>query len=281
MTEERQAEKAGKRSTGSSLRLIESLLAGIGLFAGLCYFLGRLRTIAYYYALGISPNTLSFSPEDYMFSSFSLVLMCAFACWWLYQYYDAYRKGERLLRVFPAYQEPSSRIERVINILWVIAILTFVTAVLVDLYRETGWGGIRFPGFMGISVGAALGIVVILALRFFEYIFGKRHSQVIIIVGVMMIITALPWVTTKMASIEAKTDMQQFPKAVLICNDVLDPHLQSSPQNPRESIEIGVITRNNGMLYVLRQDDKSVDEWQIYGLHEDDITTIIYLKGAD
>jgi len=281
MAEEQQAEKAGKKSAGSSLRLIESLLAGIGLFAGLCYFLGRLRTIAYYNALGISPNTLSFSPEDYMFSSFSLVLMCGFASYGLYEYYRLYRRGKRRLLLSTVFREPRSRIERVVNLSVVIAIALFAAMVLVGLYLGIWGGGTPFPGFIGISVGFALATAIILWLRLLEYLFGKSHSLAIIIIGVVMVISALPLVTTKMANIEAKVDMQQFPTAVLICNDVLDPHLQSSPQNPRESIEIGVITSNNGVLYVLRQDDKSVDEWQIYGLQEDDITTIIYLKSAD
>jgi len=281
MAEEPQAEKAGKKSTGSSLRLVESLLAGIGLFAGLCYFLGRLHTTAYYNALGISPNTLSFSPEDYMFSSFSLVLMCGFASYWLWQYYVAYRKGSRRLWLSPIFREPRSRIERVVNISMVIAVLLFVAIVFVALYQGIEAVGIPFPGFIGILVGFALGIAIILYLWFSEYIVGKSPSMAIIIAGVVMIVIALPWVTTMMANIEAKTDVHRFPKAVLISNDVLDPHLQSSPQNPRESIEVRVITTNNGVTYVLKQDDKSVDEWQIYGLQEDDITTIIYLKSAD
>jgi len=57
------------------LSLAVRVLPAVGIIAALLYFLGRLRTEAYYQHLGINPYVLNFTTEDYMFSSFNLALM--------------------------------------------------------------------------------------------------------------------------------------------------------------------------------------------------------------
>jgi len=87
-----------------------------------------------------------------------------------------------------------------------------------------------------------------------------------------------PSIAGTLARVEAKANMQTFAKAVLICEDALGPQLQSSQQSPNESVQVRIITTNNDMTYVLKQDVDSADEWQTYGIQNDNIETIIFEK---
>ena len=79
-----------------------------------------------------------------------------------------------------------------------------------------------------------------------------------------------------MAGIEAKADAQTFAKAVLVSEDALGPQLQSSPQNPNESVQVRIIASNNDMTYVLKQDVDSDEIWQVYAIQSNDIRTIMF-----
>ena len=262
--------------TGYSLiRLTQILVPVIGVFAALCYFLGRLQIEAYYYALGITPHVLHFTPEDYMFSSLNLVIICASVSYWLYTYYSHKKAGEKMLFGFPTFQG-SSKSDIINNIFMIVLALVFTVSTFLNIYLEKGVGA-NVPGFLGLSVGFAIGIVVILYLWLLETIYGKRATYVGLVIVGLLLLAGLPSIASNLAKIEAKSDIEKFPNAVLICEDVLNPQLQSSPQNPRASTEVKVITTNNGMTYVLKQDSESTNEWQIYAIREDDIKQVIYL----
>lgn len=84
----------------SLLRFAQILLPLLGIFAALIYFLGRLRTDAYYYSLGISPFSLTFSTEDYMFSSFNLVIMATVITLWAFYHWETAISGHKLFLGF-------------------------------------------------------------------------------------------------------------------------------------------------------------------------------------
>lgn len=266
-------------SKESFFRLAQLLLAGVGIFAALCYFLGRLHVEAYYYALGITPHVLRFKPEDYMFSSFNLVIMCLFVCYWLYTYYGYIKAGERLLFGFPIFRS-SNKLGLVKNILMMILGFVFTVSIFLNIYLQKSIGA-NVPGLLGFSVGFSVGVAAIFCFWFLDTFFSggvKKAAFVGFFIIGLTLLAWLPSIATTLAKIEVKSDIEKFPKAVLICQNALNPQLQSSPQNPRESMEVKVITNNNGMTYVLKQESESTNDWQVYAIHENDIKQIIYLR---
>jgi len=248
----------------SLFRIIQILLPGIGIFAALCYFLGRLRLEAYYSVLGMSPNALDFTPEDYMFSSFNLVVMCLMSFFLFYVYWQWATPGRKLFLGFPKNQK----------IMAIFVILLWIVAVFMFIFNIGGY----MQGFAGLNAGAVIGIGAILFAWLLRISSGRGKESIIgIFLLTLLLFALIPLVTTRLAEMEAKADMVRFPQAVLICDDKLPNGLQSSSSNLTKSTEVKLITTNSGMTYVLKQDDESVDKWQIYAIPEDIIKTIIYL----
>lgn len=261
----------------SLFRIIQILLPGIGIFAALCYFLGRLHLEAYYSALGMSPNALDFTPEDYMFSSFNLIIMCLFICYWLFMYWRAARRGIPLFLGFP-FPRSSSKSERATNILMIILPLITAGSIIVAVFYTRTI--VNAPGVIGMIVGFAIGMVTNLCFWVLENLFGKkakRFSYTGLFIVALMLLAYLPLIVTNLAKLEAESDLQKFPQAVLVSEHMLPNQLQSSPQTPNESIELKVIITNNHLTYVLQQDSESTNEWQVYAIPENSIKHMIYL----
>ncbi|HEX9976898.1 MAG TPA: hypothetical protein VGA82_06565 [Dehalococcoidales bacterium] len=266
-----------QKSKEDFFKLAQLLLAGVGIFAALCYFLGRLHIEAYYYALGITPHVLHFAPEDYMFSSFDLIIMCLFICFWLYMYYGFIKTGEKLLFGFPIFRS-STKLGLVNNILMMVLTFFLAVSTFLNIYLGKSIGS-NVPGLIGLSIGFSIGVVAILFLWCLEIFWGKRAIYLEFCVIGLMLLAYLPYTVTFVAKTQAKSDIEKFPQAVLICEDVLPSQLQSSLDTPERSTEVKIITTNNGMTYILQQNSKSTNEWQIYAIPQDDIKQIIYLHG--
>lgn len=272
--EKKSGEKQPAHDRYEFLRLAVS---GIVVFAALSYVLGRLRTEAYYSALGISPGLLSFRAEDYMFSSVNLVIICAIVSFALYVYYRATVTGRRMFLAFPLYEDPKNREERIKDIAFITGLIAYAVYVLVSFYSNRG-PTIYIPGLIGVAVGIAVGVCINLWISWQRWTLGAKNPYSILAVGVLLIVIWLPSIAGTLAKIEAKVDAQTFAKAVLVCEDPLDPELQSSPQNPNESVQVKIVATNNDMTYVLKQDIDSGDEWQIYGIQSDSIKTVVFEK---
>jgi len=257
------------------LKLAQILLPVAGIFAALSYFLGRLHIEAYYYALGITPHVLRFSTEDYMFSSFNLVIMCLEISLWLYLSWRGFKPEYRLVLGFPIAKGP--RKERVNDIFMLVFIFVFwILAIWNTFIKSTGS---NIPGIMGLNAGFVVGIGAILLTWYLQTFFGsgKKVGTVGIFVVALALFALIPFITARLAQIEAEADIKRFPQAVLICADELPNRLQSSPSTPTQSSEVKLIITNNGMTYVMKQKSESTNEWQIYAIPEDDIKQIIYL----
>jgi hypothetical protein len=257
------------------IKMAQILLPIAGIFTALSYFLGRLHIESYYYALGITPHVLDFKPEDYMFSSFNLVIMCLTISVWLYMYWGWARPGRRLILGFPVGKGSKQEI----------AMDIIMLAYLLILWGLLGWNilwgkgvGYSLPGFLGMNAGFFVAIGVIIWVWLMQIWLGVERLRLssLILTGIV-ILASIPPLTARLAQIQAKTDIERFPQTVLICEDNLPSELQSSPSTPTKSSEVKLIITNNGMTYVLKQDGESTDEWQIYAIQDDDIKQIIYL----
>lgn len=271
MAEEKAKKEKPQSSKESFFRLAQVLLAGIGVFGALTYFLGRLYIEEYYYALGITPHVLYFKPEDYMFSSFNLVIMCLGLTIWLYMYWKWAKPETRLVLGFPIAKGKKGDIFALIltYLFWLFAIWNITTDKPIGIY---------IPGFIGIIASYVIGIGAILFASLSKmYPHMGSKSIVGILLLALLLLASLPSITTRIAVIQAKNDMTKFPQAMLVCEDVLPHQLQSSSQTPNESIEVRIITTNNGMTYALSTDNESTDNWQIYAIPETNIKQIIYL----
>ncbi len=261
MAEEKEKPSKAKEDL---LKFAQLLVGGTVIIAALCYFLGRLRTETYYYTLGINPHVLLFKPEDYMFSSFNVVLMCLVSIFLFYMYWQWARPGRKLFFGFPENQKVMAVF---VLLLWIVAVFMFIFNI-----------GRYVQGFAGLNTGAVIGIGAILIAWLLRISSGRGRESIIgIFLLTLLLFALIPLVTTRLAEREAMADMAKFPQAMLVCEDVLPHQLQSSSQTPKESIEVRIITTNNGMTYALSTDNESTDNWQIYAIPEDNIKQIIYL----
>jgi FlaA1/EpsC-like NDP-sugar epimerase len=271
------AEKEKKSSENNGrYKVVELALSGTALFAAIAYVLGRLYKEAYYNALGIAPGLLSLGPNDYMFSSINLIIICVMASLYLYLYYYATVRGVSMFFWLPSYSGPRSRTEKIILYTLVIIIsLIFAVTILVGLY--SGWL-IYLPGLTGVAIGMAVGISMLLYIRFVLWLSGRKSPALpyFIIIGLLLLVAWLPSISSNLAKIEAITDTQTFPKAVIISQNALSPQLQSSPQSQNESVEVSIITTNNDMTYVLKEDVDSDERWEVYRIQNRNIETIIF-----
>jgi len=272
---EEEKESSVNKTTDGPYRFLRLALSGIAVFAAITYVLGRLHTEVYYNALGIAPGLLSFGPEDYMFSSVDLVIICAMASFYLYAYYYATMRATRTLFRVPLYP-PRTKGENISNGLTIAFFLTGAIVILVALYSGTP---IYVPGFVGAAIGTAVGISMIFYIWLLRRVMRRpARPLVIFVTGLLLLVLWLPSISSNLAKIEAKADIQTFPKAVIICNNALNPQLQSSSQSYNESVEVRIITTNNDMTYVLKQDVDSDERWQVYGIQNRNIETIVFTE---
>lgn len=243
----------------------------VGVFTAASYILGRLRTEAYYSALGIAPGLLSLGPNDYMFASVDLVIICAMASFYLYLYYYATKQGattkQGKIAKLRTYMVAKLRTDMV---LWI----PLAGVILWMLYSRRL---IYLPGITGILIGAAVGISLLLYIDIVSCVSINRKLAIrVVILGFLGLIAWLPSIASNLAGIEAMADIPEFPKAVITCEKALDPQLQSSLHSQNRSVEVGVITANNDMTYVLKQGVDSEETWQVYAIPSSDIKTIVF-----
>jgi len=258
------------------IKLAQILLPIVGIFAALTYFLGRLHIESYYYALGITPHVLDFKTEDYMFSSFNLVIMCLTISIWLYMYWGWAKSGRRLILGFPV--EKGS----IATDIFMLIMLLAVWGLSMRNMLFTEGVGFSIPGFMGLNAGFVIGIGMILLISLLQWIVRSNKLDFVKLVLVLLVFIAwTPSITDRLAEIEAKADIEKFPQVVLMCEDELPNQLQSSLSTPTKSLEVKLVITNNGMTYVMKQDSESANEWQMYAIREDDIKQIIYLHSPN
>jgi len=260
-----------KSYTEGYFKIAQLLLAGIGIFAALCYFLGRLYTEAYYYALGITPHVLKFNYDDYMFSSFNLVIMCLEISTWLYMYWGWSKQGRRLILGFPIAK--GSRIEIINSISMLISLLLTCGFLAWNLYSSSGIG-LSTPGIMGLNAGLLLGVGIIIFTWSTQTIAqNKKFDLFAIIITALLLFAYVPTVTNRLAEIDAKVNMNKFPTAIVVLKDELPAQLQSSSSNSTKSVEGRLVITNNGMTYVLQSDNVTT-----YAIPMDNIKDMVYLN---
>jgi hypothetical protein len=253
------AEKHKEKTKETYLNQIQKLLPIlpiVGIFSVLCYVLGRLHIESYYYNLGINPNTLVFKTDDFMFSSYNLVIMCIVISLMLFAYWvGSKRKG------------------KIKGNKWILFITIFV------LFLFSGWilfsnNILQFANGSGLIAGIFFGIFLILYALFLQILPGKKIPEsAIIIVLVIILLVLLPIITDRLALVQAINDkLSKFPITTIICKSELPIQLQSSSPNSTNIIEGQLIITNNNMTYVLQPDNT------VYAIPVESIKDIKFTK---
>lgn len=249
--------------------ILKMLLGAIGVFAALCYFLGRLYVEHYYYALGITPNVLSLGTNDYMFSSFNLIIMSLMISIWLYMYWLHSKSGKTMDN----------------KNYWILFAL-FILAAASLFYSPRYTVSYLTIGFSAVISGFFYGLLLYMLAMYLQSSVKKQPKDtgkqpknsitsriVIVILVVLFFFILLPMVTDSLASTQAKCDMTKFPIVTVICKDELPAQLQASSSNVPNIVEGQLMITNNGMTYVLQSDNVTV-----YAIPVDSIKDIIYMK---
>ena len=252
------------------LTLVKTFLPAIGVFGALCYFLGRSYVESYYAALGIEPDVLTFTNNDYMISSFNMVIMCLVYTVLFYMYWQWYIKVGELGREPGDKEIPYIRVS-VVAAIW-LASVAYV--LLFHLNRDLYWTGIS-----GLATGLLFGSVFIIPAFCVEPRAAAtiRTTLVVIIFAfVVVIFSFMPHVTKDLAEVQANSEMEKFAPVNIISSVELPPRLRKSAASPYESREVGMVITNNEMTYVMLDEGKA-GEWHVYAIPVDNIEHIIYV----
>lgn len=230
------------------LNIIKTFLPAIGVFAALIYFFGRLYIEEYYYALGISPDVLTFSTEDYMFSSFNVVIMCLvfsilfYLCWGGILFTQI--KEEKGF-AFVVSRRPTTFL--FIVLAWFLGIIYYLYFHFSpDLY-VTGLSGLA----TGLVYGVGLIMVVVIIRAITKYI-DEKYFIFQWVIGVILAFSIMPWITTDLASAQAKSDEYGFHDVRIISKENLHCQMQSATSNLTDCFDGKLIITNNGVTYVVK-----------------------------
>lgn len=276
--EEKRDEKTQTKTPNNLLaNFIQIILPAVGIFAALCYFLGRLRTEAYFYTLGINPNALQFTPEDYMFSSFNLVLTFVVTILLFCNYWNLNRQQTRMFLGFPIGKQ-SQKIEREKIVGMLIGVGIWIS-LLFNLFSSFDAAINTTPGFIGINAGIVLGIGITMFDWFGRFIISKKKFDFFdLLLLVILFLGVLPFVSVKIAEKEVKLDIEKFPYSIIIFENSIPANLQKSADSTYQSKPVKLITENNNMTYVMDIENKASGKWQIYAFPSSDIKQIIYTQ---
>jgi hypothetical protein len=257
--------------------LLKTIVASIAIFTALFYFLGRLRTEAYYNALGINPSALQFSTTDYMFSSFDLVIMCLTVFILVYAYIKSKSKINRSVLLFPTatneLKEDQGRKAQslkekfnpiLIYILWIGALYGFFVSSTISSI------------LIGVTAGYIIGVPSLLLLYQTQKTSHNEQLNIPVLLYISLIsIAAIPFMTNRLGQIEARENISLFPNVIITFKTICSPQIQELG-TPTQSKTLKMITINNNTIYALDQSN-STDVWQIYTIPANDTAQIIYL----
>ena len=296
------------------LTIVKTVLPAIGIFTALLYFLGRVRTEAYYYYLGINPSVLQFGTEDYMFLSFNMVMMLL-----------------ALIGIVLARQYFKSKLEEPKTVL--VVIVTFFIFVLLFYTNTLNYTNtIRnltevFPlSVVALFQGVILGIAFVFLFVLYNNLFGIMNKVIegiasysyklqtkirllrvinlviykinyygkkvtilmlpirgyllalVIIFLLSVSLGTIPKLAENWGEQEAKYDLENnLPDTIIYSNKDLPIELREKPEVTTKSKEVKLVTTNNGMTYVIDRDDKIADRWRVFTIPEENISQIVYL----
>jgi flagellar biogenesis protein FliO len=252
--------------------VILKIIPALGFVTALLYFLGRLRTESYYKSFGVNPTALSFKPEDYMFSSLDLIILISIILllgWPAWQKRTS--KGKNVFFYGVPVRKGASPKDKIVAIMAVL-VTPVTTLLILFIIKPTGMGS----GIVGLLFGFSSGPLVFLLL---SHLSANTKARVWTLLYLAIIFLAyLPFITEKMTELEARSDLEDLPKAVIITKDELPENLRAQLLIPNMSKEVQVIISNNGMLYVLAPEDSTEDTRQTYAIPDESIKQIIYFS---
>lgn len=236
--------------------VVKVILGSFSVFTALSYILGRSFSLSYYYTIGINPNVLSFSAEDYMFFSYDIVVMCLVVIGCIYIYWH-FRKSDEFIRTL---SQNTTRIT--FSIIFVIC--------MIYEYLLIFYPGLYLRNISGFIIGLSLGI-----LSLFYLGMSKKIFRILLILIIIMFIIFLPGITKTLAQIEATNMIDNYPKVSVVYQDPLSAQSNNTSEKLIGIIDGRLIITNNGNTYILKSENVT-DNWQVYAIPVDSIKEIVY-----
>ena len=265
----------------SILDIVKTFLPAIGVFAALIYFFGRLYVEEYYYALGISPDVLTFTMEDYMFSSFNVVVMCLvfsilfYLCWGgiLFEQIKgeeakAKAKEEAIAKAKAEAKEEAKAIAKAKAKVKAAVVLIVIRNPITLIFILLAWllGLIYyvyfhvFPdsyvtGLSGLATGLMYGLLpvgLVIGIRAAARYMNEGVFRLQWVLAVIVTFSIMPWITADLASAQARSDEYGFHDVRVISRENLHCQMQSATSNLTDCFDGKLIITNNGMTYVMK-----------------------------
>jgi hypothetical protein len=266
------------------IKILEILLGAGGLLSALLYFLGRLHIESYYYSLGISPSVLNFNLNDYMFSSFELVIMCVFVIilvfgYWFWATPQAilylgfpFRDKKVELEKLNSIKEQKMFLKRIrvqetiIHLIYIIGFLFFLWLFLAN------FGTIPIidsKGCMGFYAGYVIGISIIFIAWKAGIRRGGTTQALRMVLVILFLIVILPITTNSLAQKESQRDVDVvFPVVKIIYENELSSDLRDPSFGITNIIEGELVIANSGKFYILQSDNISITAIQSENIKE-------------
>ena len=265
---------------------ISYIAAPIAVGTALVYFLGRLYLEGYYEYFGIAPGVLSFSTQDYMFSSFPILMMVIGTIPGLFQAYVSLTQWQP----FSVDITKPWRL-RWIDVFW-ITFLTAVSAYITySLFAKT-FLPFTIPALTGLLVGLAIGFLFIPTTWLFQILcvenWWSRDTKVTagtyhIIMLVLYLFSFMPFLAGGLAEGVAMAKLERLPQVTIAC-DQLPTDLQPLAEGEGQCIAAKLVLVNNGWVYFFNESNgkssnghsQLEDRGRVYSIKVSDTKYIIY-----
>ena len=278
-------------SNGEMPKILRYIFGGAGLIiiaGGTAYFFGRIYLDAYYGWFGISEGVLFFSPYEYMYHSFPVLMMLIGVIAWIPVFYRLWKKGEYTLidTTRPLRQQIGSVVAEGGNlVLSIIVILGFFIFNVKAVWGSMAYTGLII-GFFGMFLFRSLFIFFIWSwdtLKTRE----ERAANVNIRMAtfLVLLLVILPVLTGKLGEIGAISEFENRAQVTVVA-DNLPVELQPVQSGEVQSSNIKMLIVNNDIAYVFKStvDDintgssRRVFNGKVYAIKLSDIKYLIYSK---
>jgi hypothetical protein len=275
---------------------IKTALSLVGIFAALCYLLGRFYLASFYHALGMSTAAMTFGTNDYMFSSLIMVIVCLIVCVCIYVYWlltKHFRQVNRRIRRFGAVY-----FGLIILVVWGVCLCILLFS------RENTF--LVRSGLTGGSAGLVIGIPIFMLALNFGIIWKKQErtgrpagtatggggghqeepppgligrllqSKVVWATLLFLYLGIfIPIFSDIIAESRANCCIVDSQRVIVIGKKAFSPAVPLSITE--NSTEGKFITTNNGNTYILSPNADDKKSWRVFAIPVADIETVIYI----
>ena len=246
------------------IEILKAFLPLVGIFGAFCYLLGRSYIESYYSSLGMTTDALTFSPNDYMFFSKPVVILCLVISFLFFLYWELSESGRGL------FSHGFIKDKKFIYRNWEIEY--FGTAMLTMFILLIGSLIYLILSFVIEGIKNPWAIIVCSFLILFSFLIlcadlmhSRRESKgekplkvppgirviLAIFIGIIVFLLTMAPIDV-LAESQAKSDEMTFPDVRVITLGSLPVHIKTGTPECTNYLDGKLITTNNGITYILR-----------------------------